>query len=137
MQNAIFLSALASDTESDSESALQHTTCQGLPVNAQSNNLRNKGRNAASFNFATSSTNAATTERSTCIKISAIAKCKRAGVAYTKNIYISPFIPEVKSLEENFEGGTDMFEHRWPRCSANASSEQLEITNYMLLREKY
>jgi hypothetical protein len=90
-----------------------------------------------SFNFVTSSTNAATTAPSTCITISAIAISKRwAEVAYIKNIYISPFIPQVKSLEENFERGTDVLEHRRPRCGTNASSEQLEITNYMLLRDK-
>jgi hypothetical protein len=29
-----------------------------------------------------------------------------------------------------------VLEHRRSRCGANASSEQLEITDYMLLREK-
>jgi len=76
------------------QNALQRITSQGLPVNDQSNNLRNKGRNAVSFNFVTSSTNAATTAFYTCITISAITKSKRrAGVAYIKNIYILPFIP--------------------------------------------
>ena len=65
-----------------------------LPVNAQSNSLRNMGRNAVSFNFVTNSTNAATTALSTYTTISDIIKSKRrAGVAYIKNVYISPFIP--------------------------------------------
>lgn len=54
-------------------------------------------------------------------------------VAYIVNIHILPFIPQVKSLEENFERGTDVLKHRRPSCGANAPSEQLKITNYVLL----
>jgi len=64
-------------------------------VNAQSNNLRNNGLNAVSFNFVTSSTNAPTTALSTCITVSATKKRKRKRAIghYFKNVDISSFIP--------------------------------------------
>jgi len=108
---------------------------QDAPVNAQSNNLRNNGLNAVSFNFVTSSTNAPTTALSTYITASATNKEGEGNRAYFENVDISSFIPQVESLEENFERRSNVLEHSLPRRSTETPPEQLKVTNHVLLRE--
>lgn len=108
---------------------------QDAPVNAQSNNLRNSGLNAVSFNFVTSSTNAPTTALSTCITVSATNNEGEGNRAYFENADISSFIPQVESLEENFERRSNVLEHSLPGRSTEAPPEQLKVTNHVLLRE--
>ena len=104
-------------------------------MNAQSNSLRNNGLKAVSFNFVTSSTNASTTALSTCITVSATKRKGEGNRAYFRNIDIPSCIPQVESLEENFERRSNVLEYRLPRRSTKAPSEQLKVTNHVLLCE--
>ena len=53
-------------------------------------------------------------------------------VAYPRNVQIAAFIPQVESLDKDFERGAYVLQDSWSSRGAKTSPEQLKITDNVL-----